>query len=294
MKTVFASILGLPNAGKSTLLNRLVGEKISIVSPKPQTTRSRVTGVLTQGETQFVFTDTPGLLKPRNKLGEYMSKVISQTSAGGDVVILVVEPHAEVKATLQRLLQQLKADRVPVVLAVNKVDTVEKAELLPVIGAYAALYDFEAVVPLSAKRGDGVELLLAEMEKLAVEGPWVFEEDALTDQSMRQLASEIIREKLLLALNREVPHGTAVVIESMEERQELIKIGALILCEKASHKGIIIGKGGAMLKRIATQARMEMERLFDCKVFLECFVRVDEQWRDSNRVLNDLGYKIEE
>ena len=294
MKTVFASILGLPNAGKSTLLNRLVGEKISIVSPKPQTTRGRVTGVLTQGETQFVFTDTPGLLKPRNKLGEYMSKVISQTSAGGDVVILVVEPYAEVKAPLQRLLEQLKADRVPVVLAVNKVDTAEKAELLPVIGAYAALYDFEAVVPLSAKRGDGVELLLAEMEKLAVEGPWVFEEDALTDQSMRQLASEIIREKLLLALDREVPHGTAVVIESMEEKPELMKIGALILCEKASHKGIIIGKGGAMLKRIATQARLEMERLFDCKVFLECFVRVDEQWRDSNRILNDLGYKIEE
>ena len=291
-KSAMITIAGRPNVGKSTLTNAMVGEKIAIVSNKPQTTRNRICGVLTRGETQLVFMDTPGFHKPRTKLGDYMVNVVQNSVADVDVTFLLVEPIANIGIQEQELISQLKAGRVPAVLVINKIDTVEKEELLAVIAAYSQAYDFHSIIPISAKTGEGVELLLKEAEKFAQEGPFFFPDDAVTDQPERQIMAEIIREKLLWCLDREIPHGTAVEITRFTERDNgIIDIDATIYCEKASHKGIIIGKQGAMLKKISTMARQDCERFMGTKVYLETWVKVKENWRDSDFLIRNFGYE---
>ncbi len=290
-KNAMITIAGRPNVGKSTLTNALVGEKVAIVSNKPQTTRGRITGVTARGETQFVFMDTPGFHRARTRLGEYMDKVVRESVADVDAVVLVVEPIASVGRQEAELIRQIKNSGVPAVLAVNKIDTVEKPELLSVIAAYAAEHDFAAIVPISARRGEGLDALMDELERFAEEGPHLFPDDVFTDQPEKQLCAEIIREKLLWCLEREVPHGTAVVVTRFEEREDgVIEIDATIYCEKASHKGIIIGKQGAMLKKIGELARKDMESLLDARVYLETWVKVKENWRDSQSLLRNFGF----
>ena len=255
-KTAVVSVVGRPNVGKSTLTNKLVGQKVAIVSSKPQTTRTRITGVLSRGETQYVLLDTPGLHKPRSRLGDYMCKVVTDTVSEVDVAVLVVEPIPNIGPAEESLIAQIKQHHMPAILVINKIDTIKKEELLAVIATYAAVHEFDAVVPISARTGEGVEELLAEIDKYAIEGPQLFPEDMVSDQPERQLVAEIIREKMLRLLDREVPHGVAVGIERWNEREDgLVEINAVIYCEKASHKGIIIGKRGAMLKEIGQQAR---------------------------------------
>ncbi len=290
-KNAMITIAGRPNVGKSTLTNYLVGEKIAIVSNKPQTTRNRICGIVTRGDTQFVFVDTPGFHKPRTKLGDYMVGVTRESIADVDLTILVVEPIASVGTQENVLLQQLKTVDCPVILAINKIDTVEKDTLLAVIAAYAQVFSFAAIIPISAKTGDGVDELLEECKKYAQEGPFLFPEDLTTDQPERQVMAEIIREKLLWCLDREVPHGTAVEITKFSERDNgIIDIDATIYCEKASHKGIIIGKHGAMLKKISTMARNDCEKFMGTKVFLTTWVKVKENWRDSDFLVRNFGY----
>lgn len=290
-KTAMITIAGRPNVGKSTLMNRLIGEKIAIVSNKPQTTRNRIAGILTRGQTQFVFMDTPGFHKPRTKLGDYMVNVTKDSIADVDMTILVVEPIPNVGQQEQVLIQQLAAKKCPVVLLINKIDTVEKETLLAVIAAYSQAGEFQAIIPISAKNGDGVDELLAECEKVATDSPFLFPEDMTTDQPERQVMAEIIREKLLWCLDREVPHGTAVEITTFSERDNgIIDIDATIYCEKASHKGIIIGKQGAMLKKISTMARADCERFMGTKVYLTTWVKVKENWRDSDFLVRNFGY----
>ena len=290
-KTAMITIAGRPNVGKSTLTNYLVGEKIAIVSNKPQTTRNRICGIVTRGATQFVFVDTPGFHKPRTKLGDYMVNITKESIADVDLTVLVVEPVASVGAQEEALIEQLKGKKSPVVLAINKIDTVEKESLLEVIAAYSAAMDFEAIIPISAKNGDGVEALLEVCDKYAVESPFLFPEDSTTDQPERQVMAEIIREKLLWCLDREVPHGTAVEITKFSERDSgVIDIDATIYCEKASHKGIIIGKQGAMLKKISTMARTDCEKFMGTKVYLTTWVKVKENWRDSDFLVRNFGY----
>ncbi len=293
-KTAIVTIAGRPNVGKSTLTNRLVGEKITIVSNKPQTTRNRICGILTQGNTQFVFVDTPGFHKPRTKLGDYMVNAVKDSIADVDLTVLVVEPIASVGAQEEVLIEQLKARRTPAILAINKIDTVEKDKLLEVIAAYSETGAFDAIIPISARKGDGVDVLLAECEKYALEGPFLFPDDVTTDQPERQMMAEIIREKLLWNLEKEIPHGTAVEITTFTERDNgIIDLDATIYCEKASHKGIIIGKGGEMLKKISSQARTDCERFMGTKVFLTTWVKVKENWRDSDFLVRNFGYKDE-
>ena len=290
-KNAMITIAGRPNVGKSTLTNALVGEKIAIVSNKPQTTRGRITGVVARGETQFVFMDTPGFHRARTRLGEYMDKVVRESVADVDAVVLVVEPIPSVGKQEAELIAQIKNARVPSVLAVNKIDTVEKPELLSVIAASAAAHSFDAVVPISARRGEGLDALMDELDKFAEEGPHLFPDDVFTDQPEKQLCAEIIREKLLWCLEREVPHGTAVVVTRFEEREDgVIEIDATIYCEKASHKGIIIGRHGDMLKKIGEMARKDMETLLDAKVYLQTWVKVKENWRDSMSLLRNFGF----
>ena len=290
-KNAMITIAGRPNVGKSTLTNALVGEKIAIVSNKPQTTRGRITGVVVRGETQFVFMDTPGFHRARTRLGEYMDKVVRESVADVDAVVLVVEPIPSVGKQESELIAQIKNSGVPAVLTINKIDTVEKAELLSVIAAYAAACDFAAIVPISAKRGEGLDTLMDELDKFAEEGPHLFPEDVFTDQPEKQLCAEIIREKLLWCLEREVPHGTAVVVNRFTERDDgVVEIDATIYCEKASHKGIIIGKNGSMLKKIGEMARKDMETLLDTKVYLQTWVKVKENWRDSQALLRNFGF----
>ena len=291
-KTAMITIAGRPNVGKSTLTNFLVGEKIAIVSNKPQTTRNRIRGIVTKDDTQFVFVDTPGYHRARTKLGDYMVNVTQESIADVDMTILVVEPIASLGPQEEGLLQEIQADHCPVVLAINKIDTVEKEKLLEVISVYSQKADFEAIVPISAKTGDGVEDLLAECKKHAVEGPFLFPEDITTDQPERQVMAEIIREKLLWCLDREVPHGTAVEINKFSERDNgIIDLDATIYCEKASHKGIIIGKGGEMLKKISSMARADCEKFMGTKVYLTTWVKVKENWRDSDFLVKNFGYK---
>ena len=281
-KNAMITIAGRPNVGKSTLTNALVGEKVAIVSNKPQTTRNRITGIVARGDTQFVFMDTPGFHRARTRLGEYMDKVVRESVADVDAVLLVVEPIASIGRQEEELIAQIKASGIPAVLAVNKIDTVEKGELLAVIAAYAAAYEFDAIIPISAKTGDGLEELLAQLGKYAVEGPHLFPEDMYTDQPEKQLCAELVREKLLWKLDKEVPHGTAVEVTRFSEREDgVIEIDVTIYCEKSSHKGIIIGKKGEMLRTIGEMARRDMERLLDAKVYLQTWVRVKENWRDS-------------
>ncbi len=290
-KSAMITIAGRPNVGKSTLTNYLVGEKIAIVSNKPQTTRNRICGIVTRGDCQFVFVDTPGFHKPRTKLGDYMVNITRESIADVDATILVVEPIASVGAQEEALLQQLAGKKSPVVLAINKIDTVEKESLLEVIAVYSKAFQFAAIVPISAKTGDGVEQLLALCERYAVEGPFLFPEDSTTDQPERQVMAEIIREKLLWCLDREVPHGTAVEITRFSERDNgIIDIDATIYCERASHKGIIIGKHGDMLKKISTMARGDCERFMGTRVYLTTWVKVKENWRDSDFLVRNFGY----
>ena len=290
-KTAMITIAGRPNVGKSTLTNYLVGEKIAIVSNKPQTTRNRICGILTQDDTQFVFVDTPGFHKPRTKLGDYMVNAVKESIADVDLTVLVVEPIPSVGSQEEALIEQLMARRVPTILAINKIDTVEKDKLLEVIAAYSQTGAFDAIIPISARTGDGVEALLAECEKYAVESPFLFPDDVTTDQPERQVMAEIIREKLLWNLEKEIPHGTAVEITTFTERDNgIIDIDATIYCEKASHKGIIIGKGGEMLKKISSMARHDCEKFMGTKVYLTTWVKVKENWRDSDFMVRNFGY----
>ncbi len=290
-KSAMITIAGRPNVGKSTLTNFLVGEKIAIVSNKPQTTRNRICGIVTRENTQFVFVDTPGYHKARTKLGDYMVNVARDSIADVDATVLVVEPIASVGPQEEGLLEKIKASGCPVILAINKIDTVEKEALLEVIALYADKAEFSAIIPICAKTGDGVDPLLKECEKYALEGPFLFPEDITTDQPERQVMAEIIREKLLWCLDREIPHGTAVEITKFSERDSgIIDIDATIFCEKASHKGIIIGKQGAMLKKISTMARNDCEKFMGTKVFLTTWVKVKENWRDSDFLVRNFGY----
>ena len=290
-KTAMITIAGRPNVGKSTLLNRLVGEKIAIVSNKPQTTRNRIYGIMTSGDNQFVFVDTPGYHKPRTKLGDYMVNVARDSIADVDLSILVVEPVASIGAQEEGLIEQITGKRCPAILAINKIDAVEKDKLLEVISIYSSKAKFEAIIPISAKTGDGIEQLISECAKYAIDSPFLFPDDVTTDQPERQVMAEIIREKLLWCLEREVPHGTAVEITKFSEREnEIIDIDATIYCEKASHKGIIIGKRGEMLKKISSMARADCERFMGTRVYLTTWVKVKENWRDSDFLVRNFGY----
>lgn len=291
-KTAFIAIVGKPNVGKSSILNKLLGQKVAIVSARPQTTRTKIMGVLTEGDIQLVFTDTPGFHKPRTKLGEKMIQAVDDTIGGVDSCLFVTESRGEIKADELELLKKLKAEKVPVVLAINKIDTVaDKHELMSRILEFTKLLDFDAVVPVSALDGDGIEELKQELNELAVESEFFFPEDTLTDQPERVLAAEMIREKLLYRLNDEIPHGIAVSIELMRMRDtdDILDIEAIIYCEKESHKGIIIGKGGEMLKAVSTSARKDLERFFDCKVNLKCWVKVKEDWRNREGLIHNFG-----
>lgn len=290
-KSAMITIAGRPNVGKSTLTNYLVGEKIAIVSNKPQTTRNRICGIVTRENTQFVFVDTPGYHRSRTKLGDYMVNVAQESIADVDLTILVVEPIASIGPQEEGLLQRIQSSKCPAVLAINKIDTIEKDKLLEVIAVYSQAASFDAIIPISAKTGDGVEDLLKTCEKYAVDSPFLFPDDMTTDQPERQVMAEIIREKLLWCLDREVPHGTAVEINKFSERDSgVIDIDATIYCEKASHKGIIIGKRGEMLKKISSMARVDCERFMGTKVYLTTWVKVKENWRDSDFMVRNFGY----
>ncbi|MBR4099085.1 MAG: GTPase Era [Clostridium sp.] len=291
-KSGIITICGRPNVGKSTLTNALVGEKVAIVTNKPQTTRNRITAVLNRGESQFVFVDTPGLHKARTRLGDYMVNVVTESVADVDGVMLLVEPIANIGAPEQQLIDRIKTLGCPSVLVINKVDTLEKKEdLLAVIQTYGQAHEFDAVVPLSARTREGVDELLNVLEGYLPVGPQLFPEDMISDQPERQMMAEILREKLLLNLDKEIPHGTAVEITKFTERDdEVIEVDATIYCEKNSHKGIIIGKGGAMLKKVSTSARQDMERFMGTKVFLQTWVKVKENWRDNPAAIQNFGY----
>lgn len=291
-RTAFISIVGCPNVGKSSLLNRMLGQKIAIVSDKPQTTRTRIMGVLTQDEIQLVFTDTPGFHRPHNKLGEKMVKAIGDSIADVDACLFVVEPQGELRQAEKELIQRFQAENLPVILAINKIDTLPRKELLMErILKLSTLYDFTAVVPVSAINGDGVPELLEELKKLSVPSMHFFPDDTLTDQPERVIAAEIIREKLLRLLEQEIPHGIAVSVEKMRERDssDLMDVEATIYCERESHKGIVIGKKGAMLKKVSTYAREDMERFFGCRINLQCWVKVKEDWRNREGLIHNFG-----
>ena len=286
------TIVGRPNVGKSTLTNALVGEKIAIVTNKPQTTRNRICAVLNRGDSQFVFIDTPGLHKARTKLGDYMVGVVKQSVAAVDAVMLLVEPIANVGGPEEELIGRIRALGVPAVMVINKIDTVKKEDLLAFMRAYQAAHDFQAIVPISAKNGEGVEDLLTVLAGFLPEGPQLFPEGMVTDQPERQVMAEILREKLLLCLDQEIPHGTAVEITRFSERDnEIIDVDATIYCEKTSHKGIIIGKNGAMLKKISSLARQDMEAFMGARVYLETWVKVKENWRDNLNFIHNVGYR---
>ena len=293
-KTAFIAIVGRPNVGKSTLLNAILGEKVAIVSKKPQTTRNRITGIHTVGEDQYVFLDTPGMHSPRTRLGDFMVKTTSNTLGGVDSAILVVEAREEVGDIEAKIIQRFKSDGIRAILVINKIDTVRPANIAKTIASYAEAFEFEAVIPITAKNGKGVDVVVSECEKFLRESEWFFPEDIVTDQPERQIASEIIREKILRMLEEEIPHGTAVTIEEWKEKAGVVSIRAEIYCEKASHKGMIIGKGGATIKKIGSYARQDIEEMLDSKVFLDLYVRVKENWRDSNFNISDFGFREEE
>ncbi len=292
-KTAFIAIVGRPNVGKSTLLNSILGEKVAIVSKRPQTTRNRITGIYTSGDDQFVFLDTPGMHRPRTKLGDYMVKTAGDTLGGADAAILVVEPREAVGDIEAELIAGIKKRGLGSVLVINKTDAVGKANVAKTIAAYSAVHDFDAVIPTVAKSGKNVEIVIDECRRYLADSVWFFPEDMVTDQTERQIAAEIVREKLLRSLNDEIPHGTAVSIEEFTEAGNMVRVRAEIYCERSSHKGIIIGKNGATLKHIGTMARTDLEKFFGTKVFLDLWVRVKENWRDSQFNLNDLGYREE-
>ena len=291
-RSAFIAIVGRPNVGKSSILNRLLGQKIAIVSSKPQTTRNRITGVLTEGEVQLVFFDTPGMHKPKNTLGKYMVRSVNESVGGVDCCLLVVEADREAGKTEQDLIDKFKALHMPAILAINKIDMIkEKEVLMKQILSYAQLYDFEAIVPVSAHDGNGMNELLEELKKQACEGGHFFDDDTLTDQPERVIAAEIIREKILRLTDKEIPHGTAVLIERMKTRDNgILDIEATVFCERETHKRILIGKNGEMLKRISTLARQDIERFFDCKVYLQTWIKVKEDWRNRAQLVQNFGY----
>ncbi len=294
-RSAFIAIVGRPNVGKSSLLNTMVGRKVAIVSDKPQTTRNRIMGVLTRAETQLVFLDTPGAHRPRTRLGDFMVKSIGEAVSGVDAAMLVVEPRPVIREEEQGLLEQIRRQKLPAVLVINKLDTLtDKTALLACIDAWRTAYDFAAILPASALTGEGVDEVVRELSAFAFESPHFFPDDMVSDQPERVLAAELIREKMLLLLRQEVPHGIAVVIERMGERETetgtILDLEAYIYCERESHKGMVIGKRGAMLKEIATQARQDMEQLFGVKVNLQCWVKVKEDWRNRQGLLTSFGY----
>lgn len=290
-KSAMITICGRPNVGKSTLTNALVGEKIAIVSNKPQTTRNRISAVVTRGNTQFVLMDTPGFHKPRTRLGDYMVNVVKESIADVDAVMLLVEPIANIGRQEEELIARLKETNVPAVLVINKIDTVEKSELLEVMAMYSQAHGFDAIIPISAKNNEGLDELMAQLDKYAVEGPQLFPDDMISDQPEKQICAELVREKLLLCLDKEIPHGTAIEVTKFSERENgIIDMDVTIFCEKASHKGIIIGKNGAMLRKIGEMARTDIEAFMGTKVFLQTWVKVKENWRDSMAQLRNFGY----
>ncbi|HHY52765.1 MAG TPA: GTPase Era [Clostridiales bacterium] len=293
-RSAFVSIVGRPNVGKSTLLNALVGEHVAIVSPKPQTTRTRITGILTRGEDQFVFIDTPGMHVPRTKLGDYMVGQVNEGMADVDVALLVTEPTGEIHPIETTLLERLRQNKTPVILILNKVDALAKKELMmEKIAAFAAQHDFAQVIPLSAQEGDGIDILLQELSHFAKPSPHYFDEDSYTEQPERVIVAELIREKMLLNLRDEIPHGVAVVVEQMKDRPDgsIIDIAATIYCEKDTHKGIIIGAKGETLKKIGSQARVDIEQFLQAKVNLQCWVKVRKDWRNREDSLRQLGFR---
>ena len=292
-KTAVVSVVGRPNVGKSTLTNKLVGQKVAIVSSKPQTTRTRITGLLNKNGTQYVFLDTPGLHKPRTQLGDYMCKVVTDTVSEVDAAMLVVEPIANIGPAEESLIAQIKAHHMPAVLVINKIDTVKKEELLNVIATYAAAHEFEAVVPISARTGEGLDDLLGELSKYAIEGPQLFPEDMVSDQPERQLVAEIIREKILKFYDKEIPYCCEIAIEAYKEEPTIDRISAVIYVARDSQKGILIGHKGEKLKKVGQQAREDMEQFLGKKVFLQLYVKVNENWRDNERQLKRFGYEQE-
>lgn len=294
-RSAFLAIVGRPNVGKSSLLNRMIGEKIAIVSKKPQTTRTRIMGVLTQGADQLVFLDTPGLVKPKNSLGDYMAKSVASAVAGVDACLLVTEAGAKISPADRDLARRFEELKLPAVLAINKIDLLkDKTPLMGQIGEFAQLYDFAAVVPVSAQAGDGMDELLDELKKLAQPGGHLFPPDTLTDQPERVIAAEVVREKVLRLLDQEVPHGVAAVTESMKDRGGLLELQVTLYCERPNHKGILIGKGGAMLKKIGSMAREDLEAFFGCKVNLQLWVKVKEDWRQRPETLQSLGFSLKD
>ena len=292
-KSAFVAIVGKPNVGKSSLLNLLVGEKIAIISDKPQTTRTRITGVLTEGETQLVFIDTPGLHKPKNKLGDYMVKQVTDSVGDVDCAVFVTDPLGEVTEAEMQLIENIRQLHLPAILVINKIDTLQnKEDMVKKMVTISGMYDFEEVVPISVYQKDGTELLLKLIQDQAQEGPHFFPNDTLTDQPEKVIVAEIIREKVLRNMLDAIPHGTAVVIERMRERpgKDIMDIDATILCEKSSHKGMIIGKQGSMLKKIASQSRQEIESFLETRVNLQCWVKIREDWRNSEFSIRDLGF----
>ena len=285
------TICGRPNVGKSTLTNALVGEKIAIVSNKPQTTRNRISAIVTRGSTQFVLMDTPGFHKPRTRLGDYMVNVVKESVADVDAVMLLVEPIANIGRQEEELIARLKETNVPAVLVINKIDTVEKSELLEVMAKYSQAHSFDAIIPISAKNNEGLDELMEQLDNYAVDGPQLFPNDMISDQPEKQICAELVREKLLLCLDKEIPHGTAVEVTKFSERENgIIDMDVTIFCEKASHKGIIIGKQGAMLRKVGEMARTDIEAFMGTKVFLQTWVKVKENWRDSMAQLRNFGY----
>ena len=290
-RSAMITICGRPNVGKSTITNALVGEKVTIVSNKPQTTRNLVSAVVNRGETQFVLMDTPGFHKPRTRLGDYMVSVVNESVADVDAVVLMVEPVANIGRQEEELIKKIKASGVPAVLVINKIDTVEKSALLEVIALYSQAHDFAAVVPVSAKTRDGLETLMDELEKFSIESPQLYPDGMISDQPDKQVCAELVREKLLLCLDKEIPHGVAIEVTKFSERDDgVIDIDVTIFCEKASHKGIIIGKQGAMLRKIGEMAREDIEKYMGAKVFLQTWVKVKENWRDSQAQLRNFGF----
>jgi len=290
-KSGFVSVIGRANVGKSTLINSLVGEKISIVSDKPQTTRYNALGIYHGEDVQIIFTDTPGIHKPKNKLGEHMVKSVTSSLNEVDAVLLVVDGGRDISEVERNITANLKETNTPVVLAINKIDLLKKEALLPIIANYSTLYPFSAIVPISAKKNDGVSSILTELAQFLPEGPKFYPDDMITDQPERQIIAEIIREKLLWMLNEEVPHGIAIEVLQMENKPGIVNVSANIFCEKQSHKGIIIGKNGELLKKIGTISREEMEKRLNKKVYLQLWVRVKENWRNNNYLMKNLGFE---
>ena len=291
-KSGFAAIIGMPNVGKSTLLNTIAGQKIAIISDKPQTTRNKILAIHTTDEYQIIFTDTPGIHKPHNKLGEFMVKMANESMNEMDVVLFVVDATKPIAEMEKQIAANIGKTGRPAILVINKVDAVKKESLLPIIADYSNLHEFTSIVPVSAKTGDGVEVLLHDIEDLLEQGPKFYYDDMVTDQPERQVAAEIIREKMLWLLDKEVPHGIAIEIEKMQEKENITAIHAVIYCEKASHKGIIIGKNGEMLKKIGQMARTDIEKMLDKKVYLGLWVKVRDDWRNSDKMIKNFGYEV--